>query len=499
LCAAGACAGKPIVIAPTAPPPPITPLPAGTAPLFAGRPPARLVLETRPLDVDPQGYARWLVRASFVDARGRPTELLRGGDVDFAPSGGSAQWQTRLRFGGPAAIVSTKVDGLLGVRVRADVGPSVPAASAATDTRRWKVARVVASALGPHAVWVGWFPGVSAGSVRIERATTGAPMPLARVTAPASNYVDTTVVPGVDYHYEVRLPGGRRTLLDVPVPAEPRHADRTALSGKKIWLAFSPAPLDPDGYVYLDPAAVVAKARAAGLRAIVLRMAYGPFEEITPNAKATIDSLIDQAAAHGIATIAWTVPRSTSFEDLAATAGACEYATPSGNAIAAVAVDLERGGYYLGDGPAGYAALGSYLPALRTALGPGFPILATVEDPYLEQLTNATYPYDKIAASADVLQPMAYWRMLSSRALTPDDVRTAIGGSFAATLREAGRRIPIDMGLQSSAQGPRGAPPPAEVAASIAESRALGAVGVTFFDWSGTPKASWDVLAASPW
>lgn len=457
------------------------------------------MLASQPLDVDPQGFARWLVRARFVDTLGRPTELLRGGNVDFVPSHGSAQWQTRLRFGGPAAIVSTTEDGPLQVRVRADIGVPLADVSIATDTRRWAVPRIVARALGPHAVWIGWFPRVATGTVEIARVPGPAPPPPARVAAPASSTVDATVAPGRRYRYDIRLPDGRRAHLMVEVPLEPLGLDRSAIAGKKMWLSFSPSLLDPDRYDRLDPAAIVAQAQSAGLHAIVLRTAYGPFDEVAPAAKPTIDRLIDVAAANGIATIAWTVPRSTSFEDLAATVASSSYRTQNGNGVAALAVDLERGEYFLGDGAAGYAALATYLGKLRAALGPNVPIVATVEDPYLEHLTRATYPYDAIAADADVLQPMAYWRMLSRTASGFAAVRAAIRGSYAATLHEAGRPIPIDMGLQSADEGPRGAPPPPEIAASIEQSRLLGAVGVTFFDWNGTPNENWKALDATPW
>ena len=478
---------------------PIAPLPPGTAALFGGAPPARIVLASQPLDVDPQGFARWLVRARFVDALGRPTELLRGGNIDFVPSHGSAQWQTRLRFGGPAAIVSTTQDGPLRVRVRAAVGVPLAEVSAVTDTRRWAVARIVARPLGPHAVWIGWFPRAASGTVEVERVPGPVPAQIARVAAPASSTVDTTVLPERRYRYDIRLPDGRRALLTVEVPAEPLGLDRSAIAGKKMWLSFSPSLLDLDRYDRLDPAAIVAQAQSAGLHAIVLRTAYGPFDEIAPAAKPTIDRLIDLAAAHGIATIAWTVPRSTSFEDLAAAVASSVYRTQKGSGVGALAVDLERGEYFLGDGPAGYTALATYLGALRAAVGPNVPIVATVEDPYLEHLTRVAYPYDAIAADADVLQPMAYWRMLSRAPFGPGAVRAAVRGSYAATLREAGRPIAIDMGLQSAGDGPHGAPLPAEIAASIEQSRKVGAVGVTFFDWNGTSNENWKVLEATPW
>jgi hypothetical protein len=467
-------------------------------PTFVGAPPARIVLVTQPLDVDPNGFARWLVRANFVDARGLPTQLLHGGNVDFVPSRGSAQWQTRLRFGGPAAIVSTTADGPLSVRVVADVGVPVPDATASTDTRRWTVQRIVARALGPHAVYVGWFPATD-GRTEIRRYGGGPSIMLSPRASTASHSVDATVAPGQTYSYAVRLPRGPLAIRRVAVPAEPRHADRSALGGKKMWLSFSTSTADADGYDRLVPADIVARAKAGGLRALLLRTGYGPLSEITPADKSVIDAIIDLSAASGIATIAWTVPRSTSFEDLAASVAATQYVTARGNGFAAIAVDLERGGFFLGSGTAGYAELAEYPRALRAALGPSFPIVATVEDPYLEHLTRASYPYDAIAANVDVLEPMAYWQLLAPGIAKPQGVRAALRGSYAATLREAGRSIPIDIGLLTSGGAPRRIVAATEIAAGIDESRKLGAVGVTFFDWGGARPADWDALASTPW
>jgi hypothetical protein len=108
-------------------------------------------------------------------------------------------------------------------------------------------------------------------------------------------------------------------------------------------------------------------------------------------------------------------------------------------------------------------------------------------------------PYAAIAQSADVLQPMAYWRMLSKRARGSVAVRAALRGSYAAIARAAGRAMPIDIGGQTAGEGPAGAPPAGEVAAAVAESRRLGALGVTFFDWNGTTGEQWRALEKSAW
>jgi hypothetical protein len=355
----------------------------------------------------------------------------------------------------------------------------------------------VAEALGPHAIQIGWFPGGADATARVVRRSPRDSNVSILTTAPS--FRDTSVVPGHVYRYDVSIPGRATVALRVAAPAEPPFVAIDRFGGKAMWRSFSPSLLDANAYAHLDANAIVARARASGIRAIELRVAYGPFSEITPEDRGTIDALLDAAAANGVAVLAWTVPRSTAFEDLAIDVRLARYRTARGAHFAALAVDLERGDDYLGSGAHGYAALATYLGGLRAALGPRYPLVATVEDPFLEHLGNADYPYRAIARDASVLQPMAYWRMLSKRAVTPAAVRTALRGSYAATLREADRNVPIDIGGQTAGDGPRGAPPAGEIDAAIDESRRLGALGITFFDWSGTNDAQWRAIARRAW
>ncbi len=451
------------------------------------------------LGVSPDGALRFLIRARFVDARGMPTNLLAGGDVafDVASGNASAQWQTRLRFGGPAAIVSFDGPGTATLFVRAAVGAPLAPVRMRLDTRDWHGPRVVAEALGPHAIQLGWFPATADGTVRVVRRSPRRAN--LDVLTTASSFRDGTVEPGRAYRYEVSLHGRAPVELKLATPGEPSFASIDRFGGKAMWLSFSPSPTDSNAYAHLDANAIVARARASGIRAIELRVAYGPFSQITPDDGPTIDALLDAAASNGIAVLAWTVPRSTAFEDLATAVRMARYRTARGARFAGLAVDLERGGDYLGNGAPGYAALGAYLGGLRAALGPRYPLVATVEDPFLEHLSGADYPYRAIARDASALQPMAYWRMLSRRAVTPDAVRAALRGTYAATLREAGRNVPIDIGGQTAGDGPRGAPPAGEIDAAIDESRRLGALGITFFDWSATNEAQWRAIARRTW
>ena len=482
-----------------------TPLPT-TAPapqptvLWNGAPGASFALTAEPLGVSPDGEARALVRVALRDAQGNPTRLRRGADFDYFTDRGEAQWQTRLRYGGPAAIVSVRDEGVVTVRVVANRPPGLAEQRVSFDTRAWRTPHVVASAVGPRLVRVGWFPQARDGAVRIYRVDARGRRALAAtLRAPASSWDDAAAQPGSVARYAVARPGAAPAEVRAAVPPELPASSADLVRGKSAWLAFSGDPLDDESYAKLDVDRIVATAGRAGIRSVELRLAYGAFDEITPDAKATIDKLIDGLVAHRIAVIGWTVPRAPSFEDLARNAQVAAYRTPSGSAVTGLAVDLERGEEFLGSGPRGYAALSTYLATLRRAVGPRVLLVATIEDPLLSRLDESKFPYRAIARDADVLQPMTYWRFLGPWDTIPK-VQSAVAGSVALVRKLAARDVPLSVGAQTGVLGKRGAPPGDELAAAIEAGRRAGAIGVAFYDWNGTGPEQWDAIArASGW
>jgi hypothetical protein len=482
-------------------------------------PAVHLTLDVRPLLVTPDGTARVLTRALFTDARGRPTTPLAGGNVDFFASRGDVQWQTRLRFNAPAAVISVTDEGALTINVRTDaqlgsLSGSATVAVAAPDLstsprvrhrRRVSVLgvgggfSVSAIALGAHLVEIGWFPRQLRGTMIVRRTGPDGTKTIGVLGSPSSFYRDVTPMPGVRYRYTVMRKGYVPQNVDVELFTELPSASVTAVAGKGMWLTFSPDPRDDDGYTKIDPQAIVDRAVRAGLHFIELRTAYGPYWELTPPVQPVINALIDRAAKQGIRIVGWTVPRSAGFDDLAASVATAAYTTPRGNHFAGLVVDLERGAAFMGEGPRGYAAIIDYTHILRAALGSRYPLIVTIEDPFIEHLTNKEYPYAAIAANADVLQPMVYWSVLSDQPLTTLAVEAAVARSYAMTLRAAHRRIRINVGGQTAPLDARGAPTPEEITASLKAARALGALGETFFSWGGTNDAQWDALADYHW
>lgn len=454
-----------------------------------------MTLVTRPLGFDPDGNARWLVLTKFFDAQGNPTLVMANTDFSWTSRDGRVQWQTRMRFGQPSAVLITDRDGPLRMTVHANY-PKFGTLNASTNTRYWPEPRVVAEALGPHAISVGWFPRERS-AVRVDRIDNRGRLVRTIVSAPSSALLDTRVRPGVSYRYEVHRRGRRPVAVRATTPPPPSRTSVASVYGKGMWLFFTDNPVDDIYYAHLDPKAIVQQASRAGLRYVELRFTYGAYWEVNEQAKPTIDAIVDGLAAHGIATIAWTVPRDLSFEDLAASVRAGYYRTANGTPVRGLAIDVERGDDFMGDAPEGNAALWKYVALVRRALGSRYLIVANVEDAYLEHLDETSYPYAEIARETSVLQPMAYWRMVKGKT-TPNQVRTIFRKSYAAVRRAAGIAVPISMGGQTAA-GPAGPPGPGEILASLEASRTVGAVGECFFAWNDTSNEQWEALGRYQW
>lgn len=458
-----------------------------------------MALDARPLGIDPDGNARWLVVTKFFDAQGKPTRIMANSDLDYLSKDGYVQWQTRLRFGQPAAILKAHNDGPLTMTVRANT-PNLGSVTVRTDTRTWAGPRVVAQPLGPHLVQIGWFPQERRLTRIVRVDESGAGKTIAVIAGPSSTFRDTSVRPGKAYRYIVYR-SDRAPVKLAPVPAlpEPPTTSVGNASGKAMWLYFTTNPLDPIYFKHLDPKAIVDQAVRAGLHYVELRTAYGAYWEITPEAKPTIDAIIDGLAAHGIGTIGWTVPRDTTFEDLQASVRTAYYRTAKGTPLTGLAVDVERGDEFMGGDPQGLNALWIYMQYLRQAVGPKYLLVATVEDPYLEHLDNAKYPFPQVARFSDVLQPMSYWRMMRRKPTTAAEVKVLLRGSYDRLLYLSGRRLPVSIGGQTTAEGRNGNPPADEIVASLDISKELGAIGECFFAWDGTQPYQWDALAHYSW
>jgi hypothetical protein len=372
----------------------------------------------------------------------------------------------------------------------------------------------VARAVGPRLVNVGWTPldasvGVLAYKIyrRESRAMHG--RLVASLSANAHAYHDNGVWPQRRYRYAVVA----LLAAGAPLHARSNAVELTSdmpvtslgsISGKGMFLFFTPDPADPEhGYPTYDIASVIETATAAGIRNIELRLAYGSFFQASnPGARAWLDEFIDASAAAGIRLLAWEVPRQATTSDIAEAIAIGRYRTPAGNGFSGLALDIENGDDYMGDGDDAKQGMVDYIHQVRQAVGHEYLVIATIVSPRLTHWTNAEYPYARIAPYASVLQPMEYWHYFystSHHVYNEDGVTSAVAGAVALTKQLAGRDVPVNVAGQSDDLGGTGVPTPDEIGWSLAAAKHAGAIGEMFFDWRGTPPDRWPAIGAFPW
>jgi hypothetical protein len=367
----------------------------------------------------------------------------------------------------------------------------------------------VARGVGPHLADVGWTPLGAATNVsqyEVFRASGEDARPELIATLPADKHSlrDDTVDAGTQYRYSVvavtaddSIQAATETIQTPPALV---HESAQVMSGKGMFLYFSSLAGDARSFHRYNPEEVIAEAQRAGIHVIELRMARGACTMAeTHDAQVWLNRLIDAAASAGLKLLAWTVPRRNTTQDLAETIAAAEYTTPAGNGFAGLALDLEEGDHYMGDGPAARRAMVEYIRAVREAVGPRYLIVATVASP---NLGGGLYPYAQIAQYADVLQPMEYWHYFDEAAhhdYGRSEVAQAAAQAVARTRQLARRDIPVDVAGQSIDLEGTGAPSGQEILWSLHAAKSVGAIGETFFDWAGTQPDAWAAIQAFDW
>ena len=489
-------ASSPSAASPTAVPLPATPNPS--SPLVAT--PWRLTAD---------GTWQSTVSMPFPpgDDPSRTDAVFTSASADIVPLDAHAQLA-------PGAIVTVAAGGApVTVAVSASspiaVDASVDLPAPPDDPTSFAAA---AEAVGPHLVDVGWTPlSDDAGIVeykvfrRASDATQGAL--IASISPSGHSWHDASASPGASYHYSVVAvsSGGsiEASAPDVTTPGAMPQTSLRAISGKGMFLFFSPTVAEANGYAHYDPDAVIARARNAGITHIELRMARGTFrEDAGSGARAWLDALLDRAAAAGISIVAWQVPRRATSDDVATAVSAASYVTAAGNGFSGVALDIEPGANYMGEGDIAKERMVDDIEMMRQAVGPDYLVVATVMSPKLTHWTNARYPYDRIAPYASVLQPMEYWHHFSSGShheYSQDEVTSACADSVSLTRDLAGRDVPVNVAGQSDDLGTTGPPSGDEINWCLTATRTAGAVGQTFFDWRGTDDEGWSAISAFAW
>jgi hypothetical protein len=259
--------------------------------------------------------------------------------------------------------------------------------------------------------------------------------------------------------------------------AEPPSVDRLLPFGKGMWIYEFPRT--EGGNVN----AIVSRAKAVGLTHLYVRAGSawdgfyaGPF----------LDRLLPVAHAAGIQVFGWDFPRLAPWEDdLQRAVSIVHYRTPGKHRLDGFSADIETPS----EGTRISApAAEAYGRALREAVGPGYPLVATVPRP---SPARTSFPYAQVVASFDAIAPMVYW--LNRQ---PD---TDVAGAMA-DLAQFGKPIfPVGQAYDGAPEGGRlGVPPRDELLRFAATAADKGAAGISFWSWQAADQEAWDAIRDAP-
>jgi hypothetical protein len=267
---------------------------------------------------------------------------------------------------------------------------------------------------------------------------------------------------------------------ELPVPLAPGAwtPDLGPLHGKGMWIWRYRQTQGGDAD------AIVARASAAGLRQLWVRVADS---QSGFYAKDVLDALVARAHRKGIAVIGWGFPYLFDpAADAGWTADALAWRSPSGDALDGFSPDLELSteGVMLSEKRAQV-----YLGLVRRAAG-GRLVVATVYRPS-DRLWPDRYPYAAMAPYVDAFAPMVYWGCLEPG---------ATAGQALERLTTLKPVHVIGQGYDASDSGGRAAAPDAlETRRFLDVARRQGAVGASFWVWQSMGDEQWSALSAFPW
>jgi hypothetical protein len=242
--------------------------------------------------------------------------------------------------------------------------------------------------------------------------------------------------------------------------------------GKGMWI------YEPEKTEGGDVAAIVAKAKAAGLSHLYVRTGstWDGFY-----AAGFLDRLLPAAHQANLLVYGWDFPRLLSpAVDVARAKAAIDHRTPGKQRLDGFSADIETQSE--GTAISGQAAA-DYGKALREVAGPSFPLIATVPRPSPAQ----NYPYAQVVASFDAIAPMVYW--LNRQ---PD---TDVAGALRDLAQYGKPVFPVGQAYDGAPEGGRaGVPPPEELWRFMRVGQANGAQGVSFWSWQAANTKAWAAI-----
>ena len=282
------------------------------------------------------------------------------------------------------------------------------------------------------------------------------------------------IPPGPPFH-----PPKPRIKTDALPAALPAVAHRKVslapIAGKGMWLTTWPD-------TRVNAAAVVAKAKAAGLTQLWLRSGGSPLGWY---GHTVLDALLPAAHLAGLRVVAWDFPTLSDPMRDARRAERTLLTSYGGQHIDAFSADIET--IYEGTFNAP-RRVQVYLSRVQHAAGT-IPVIATVlrPTPYMLQ----TYPYRAEAPYVDAFAPMVYWSC------------TEPGVAAAESIRPLAKLRPVHLIGQSYNMGPEGGrhglPTGREIWRFLDVAKRAGAVGASLYDYSETRGPQWRALTDYPW
>lgn len=259
---------------------------------------------------------------------------------------------------------------------------------------------------------------------------------------------------------------------------KPTATPRSPLpSGKGMWI-WQPEKADQG-----DPAAIVARAKAAGISHIFVRMGSsrsgfhgGPF----------LDQILVPAHEAGLRVLGWDFPYlDDPAVDVDRALTAINYQV-AGHKIDGYVADIETQHEGTNLSTAGVVA---YSTTLRSAVGPDYPLFSAVPRP--SDYTKTFFPYREAIEQYTAVMPMVYWLNRE-----PD---TDVAGAVE-WLKQFGKPIlPIGQAYDGAPEGGRpGVPTPDELHRFMGAAEAAGAYSVSFWSWQHANQAAWDAIRDAP-
>ncbi|HUR24298.1 MAG TPA: peptidoglycan-binding domain-containing protein [Acidimicrobiales bacterium] len=259
-----------------------------------------------------------------------------------------------------------------------------------------------------------------------------------------------------------------------PPPAPTVPARRGALPvGKGMWIWLA------DKAEGGDAQAIVRRAKDVGLTHLYVRT--GTLKEGFYAAD-FLDRLLPVAHAARLRVYAWDFPYLDNVDnDVNRALAAIRHVTPEGHRVDGYSADIELRSMGVNVTPATAARFGR---DLREAVGPGYPLIATVPRPAPQ---IAGYPFAEVVASFDAIAPMVYW-------LHRDPVND-IAGAIRDLTRFGKPIIPAGQAYDASGEGgPAGVPPRPQLIRFMQTGEQVGAAGVSWWSWQHADQQAWDAV-----